>query len=570
MAISSGMIWEVRSGGADTNGGGFNAFTTTNWLTDGAISSANTTAPVLSSATYSFVAGDAGAWVYLSAGTNSIPGWYQIASVNAGAATLTATIGTAILPGPPLANNTVGGCGTAASLTSCTFSIDYSQQAAAKVIVDGATITATVQVTTTRVVLVGYTVTKADVGNTFNVLGGTGTKRIYEIVDANVAGNYWVLDQAGGTNTQTHTGRMGGALVLPGLAGQYHVGRNRIFLEDTSGASTTTYTTTSNSQNVVGGKITLAAGASGECTGIYGYTAGNRVSRASRPIFKNGSGTNPLIYCPNNTWWAEGIILDCNDVASAYGLQSSVYGVAYKIKVVNPAFSSNYVLKATGALAYQCEVDFTSGSGYGIEAGIGIGCVAWSTSNGFSIGFGGVGTYFGCAAYSLGTAATTGFSNVQAAVNCITYNVSTGFIGTSTTVQSFYANCFAELSSSYGFDFGATTTYRLSSLVNCGGFRNGTNYRNANVLLSGFVAVSGSSGSCFTNAAAADFSLDATAGEGLLLRGVGLAGPFGPLTGTYKTDIGLCTSANATVAGAGGVGPRVSFPLGAPTTSRGV
>ena len=41
---------------------------------------------------------------------------------------------------------------------------DYSQQAAPQVVIDGATITATVHTTTTQLNIVGYTVAAADVG----------------------------------------------------------------------------------------------------------------------------------------------------------------------------------------------------------------------------------------------------------------------------------------------------------------------------------------------------------------------------------------------------------------------
>ena len=42
---------------------------------------------------YSFVAGDVGSLLFIKSGTNWIPGWYPIASVLAGVATLNAAIG---------------------------------------------------------------------------------------------------------------------------------------------------------------------------------------------------------------------------------------------------------------------------------------------------------------------------------------------------------------------------------------------------------------------------------------------------------------------------------------------
>src|SRR6185503_9870086 len=91
-------IFEVRAAGSDTaNGGFFDPGQTAGMNTDGAATSATGNSPVFSSASYNFVAGDVGAWVYIALGTNWTPGWYQIASVASNVATLTATIGTAYL-----------------------------------------------------------------------------------------------------------------------------------------------------------------------------------------------------------------------------------------------------------------------------------------------------------------------------------------------------------------------------------------------------------------------------------------------------------------------------------------
>ena len=75
MALSGYLIWEIRPGsGSDNNGGGFDPSQTAGMLTDGAATSATGTAPVFTSASYNFVGGDVGAWVYIASGTNWIPG----------------------------------------------------------------------------------------------------------------------------------------------------------------------------------------------------------------------------------------------------------------------------------------------------------------------------------------------------------------------------------------------------------------------------------------------------------------------------------------------------------------
>src|SRR5690349_16220768 len=98
--------------------------------TDGAATSATGTAPVFSSASYNFVAGDVGAWVYIASGTNWTPGWYQIASVASNTATLEATAGVAYLA--YITPTTANGCATTTSPTGATWTIDYSQQNAAQ------------------------------------------------------------------------------------------------------------------------------------------------------------------------------------------------------------------------------------------------------------------------------------------------------------------------------------------------------------------------------------------------------------------------------------------------------
>src|SRR5258708_6538172 len=130
MAWAATAVGDVRpTAGSDTAGGFFDPNLATG-VADLAATSATTVSPVVTSATYTFVAGDVGAWLYIKSGSNWTPGWYPIASVSAGAATLTAGVGTAILSN--FTANTAAGCATTGSPTSGTGSIDYSQQNAAQ------------------------------------------------------------------------------------------------------------------------------------------------------------------------------------------------------------------------------------------------------------------------------------------------------------------------------------------------------------------------------------------------------------------------------------------------------
>ena len=134
MAIGSTTCFEVQNGtGSDSaNGGGFDPGATAGMATDLTATSANTSSPVVSSSSYTFAAGDVGALLFVASGTNWTPGWYPIASVSGGSATLTAGIGTAtlLLGGLPNTLNTAAGCAATASptvfLSSSCFSVSVS------------------------------------------------------------------------------------------------------------------------------------------------------------------------------------------------------------------------------------------------------------------------------------------------------------------------------------------------------------------------------------------------------------------------------------------------------------
>ena len=64
-------------------------------FTDLASANGNTSAPIVTSVSYSFVSGDVGNDIVITSGTNWTPGTYTIVSVLAGAATLNAAVGTA-------------------------------------------------------------------------------------------------------------------------------------------------------------------------------------------------------------------------------------------------------------------------------------------------------------------------------------------------------------------------------------------------------------------------------------------------------------------------------------------
>jgi len=210
MALSGDTCWEVRTGGSDSvNGGGFNPGNS-NFPTDGTVdtNTGNTASPVFSSASYNFVAGDVGAWVFIKSGTNTLPGWYQIASVASNKATLSAAIGAAVCYSTvAFYLNTAIGIATTGTPSSITWGIDYSQQNSAKIAFTDMVIDGT---TNTIFTSAGNPVGKNFVGNIIRVTGGTGfTQQYVEVVST--SGTQATCDKSLGTLSSTGgTGGLGG------------------------------------------------------------------------------------------------------------------------------------------------------------------------------------------------------------------------------------------------------------------------------------------------------------------------------------------------------------------------
>lgn len=115
MALSASTVWEVRTAGSDSNGGGFvTGAAGTDYsqqdaaqytFADLASTNGTTNPAVVSSASHNFVAADVGNIIQITAGTSWTAGFYQIVSVAGNAATLDRA------------------CGSAATLSSGTFAV---------------------------------------------------------------------------------------------------------------------------------------------------------------------------------------------------------------------------------------------------------------------------------------------------------------------------------------------------------------------------------------------------------------------------------------------------------------
>lgn len=206
MAFTATAIGRVRVSGVDTNGAFFDPGLVT--LTDLAATSGTGTAPVVTSASYNFVAGDVGSYVFIKSGTNWTPGWYEIASVAANAATLTATIGSVRLyAGTNDSVNTVTGCATTASPTGGTWSVDYTQQDTAEASASAGTSNASTTFTDA-----GALFTAAMVGNALRLASGTNGTVGYYFITAVASTTSITLDRNCSTGAMTNgVWKIGGA-----------------------------------------------------------------------------------------------------------------------------------------------------------------------------------------------------------------------------------------------------------------------------------------------------------------------------------------------------------------------
>jgi hypothetical protein len=297
MAVAASVIVEMRSDAtaSSVNGGGFNP-SGTGFLTDLTTDSntANTNSPVCSSASYNFVAGDVGHWLYIQSGTNWTAGWYQIASVASNKATLSAAVGEAeqITQTYIYGVNTVAGCATVGTPTNGTFTIDYSRGATALIAsTDGASVNGSAVLTSATG---GFTPVLC--GNYLRIASGTqALVGYYEIIGYTNANTLTIdRDCANSSNMSGATFKVGGA-VLPdttaftGLSASSSTISSYFFIKSGS------YTIGAGVSSVPGGNVAAKCRIEG-----YGTKRADKPSKSSWPVLSFGAnnfttGTNVWI-----------------------------------------------------------------------------------------------------------------------------------------------------------------------------------------------------------------------------------------------------------------------------------
>jgi hypothetical protein len=366
MALGASTVWSCNASATagNVNGGGFNT-ANANMLTDLTTDSntANTNSPVVSSATYNFVAGDVGAYVYIKSGTNWTPGFYLIASVASNKATLSAAIGEASQYSSTYNRyipNTVAGCATVGTPTSGTFGVDYSPLTTAKIsaVADFNAVGASTTLTSATA---GFT--PVMVGNIFHQTttgtGGFGIVGWYEIVSYTNATTV-VLDRTPNTGTASvnTTGYVGGAM-------SFNSTLDDDFLEAVIGGNFIFY---KNGSYTVGEAISVASTSSTITAPII--VIGYNTVRGDNPTPFGTSSSAPTISAGTNTftvgqfWQLEFIIVTATASTSlTIGTQS----VLRFCKLINTSTTAGRSALTVGAstLIYGCE--FVSQFGVGIS-----------------------------------------------------------------------------------------------------------------------------------------------------------------------------------------------------------
>lgn len=540
MAFSSSAVWEVESGASDSNGGGFDPGVT-GFPTDGTVdtNTGNTSAPVFSSASYNFVAGDVGAWIFIKSGTNSIPGWYKIASVASNKATLNAAIGAATLfsglsgatTAQQLTLNTAVGLATVGTPTNLTWGVDYSQQTGAKIAFTDMVIGGAVNTTFTSA---ANPVGKNFVGNVINVTSGTGFT-VQRVAVSSTSGTVATCDKSLGTLSSTGgNGNLGGAFASPALPGSVAGNSNTVAVK------AATYTITSASTSVTGGCFTSAATA----LSLVGYSTVrgdlDNVTHAlsSNPLLQaSGISTFTIAATTGQSSVFRNISVDGAALTSSRGFSGDTSGsTAINCSAVN--CTNTGILGFTSLIRCKASGCTTTGSGINARARA-HGCEAFdNTVTGFTTGAA-IGSFTNCLAYGNTGASSDGFfsanSNISL-IGCVAYgNGRDGFRLPSSTGSAALINCIAESNAGVGFSLGGANG---QAIVNCGYYGNGTDLSVASG--AAFVAIGtlAASGSVFANAAGDDFSLNDTSGRGLLLRAAGFPGSFPAVSTTSYLDVG--------------------------------
>lgn len=555
MGFSNGSIWEVQTGGDDTNfGGGFDSavggFATDLTCT---ANTGNTATPEVSTVSYTFLSADVGAWLFVKAGTNWIPGFYKITSVSGGKATLDAAIGKGLLytstsnVGPIIGVSTAVGVATVGTPTSGTWGVDYSQSTTARY----SSSTFSIDSVSNNIIRDSTnTVGKNWIGNIISITGGTGFT-VQRVVVASTGSGTLTLDKSAGTlSSSGGVGKLGGALATPGLLGALWVNGNMAFVK--SG----TYVLSTTTANASGGPINFAAFGSNTVQTIIGYNS-TRFDLGTPPVIQvpnSGTVTGVTVFSINGANTPSGLIAN---ITIDGQLQTTIKGfdgggrriLFFKCTAKNCTNNGFNNCLTSFCWATGCT---TTGAGFNAPSTGTAYCVATGNSlPGFV--FTAQAAAFGCIAANNSGASSDGFQfsdSTDLFVNCSAYgNGRDGFRNANGSGAVDPATCFGCVSEgNAGKGFGTSQAGNLI-LFNC--TENGNGAADAVTRYFGLIQTVAT---VFQNAAANNFALAMTA-SGRQAKSAALPGQatVDGLSASFQ-DIGAVQARWPMLAPAGGRG----------------
>lgn len=412
--------------------------------------------------------------------------------------------------------------------TSGTPGTDYSVQDSAQVTYTDLVIDGT---TNTKCTSAGTPFTSVHVGNVINITSGTGFT-VQRVQIMSVASSTATCDKSLGTLSSTGgNGVLGGALATPGKAGGLHVVGNSIYVK--SG----TYSLSS-TNNVAGGRITLADSPNGTTPGLLiGYNT-NRIpfNTDTRPTIRPSNNSMTCVNAQGYNYVLNLVIDNGNSVTGGTGILLSSGSRVENCDVTSPAIA--FDISTGSSFAYNCVARSAGTVGFSVGgASHALACYAKSCAIGFRTEFLNA-RISRCVAYG---STTSGFEFDWTNTfmdHCVAYGTTGGPGFNLIAVNGVgLVNCVAIGNSTYGFkDSVFNSTVRLQS---CAAYNNTTAATlNFNTSLNniGFITLTADP---FTNASSSDFTLNGTAGGGAALAGVGYPASFPGVTGTNAPDVGL-------------------------------
>jgi hypothetical protein len=332
--------------------------------------------------------------------------------------------------------------------------IDRSQQDEPHVVIDGATITATIHTAPAQLNLTGYTVILGDVGNFVQILTGASTNGFFEITAVDIPNNRWVLDRTVGTAGATITGRMGGAANGP----------QRIFLSAGAGHrywwKSGTYQQNNGNSGAEFGATLGTFATSAEPIFVRGYKT-TRGDDAERPLVLISGAGYATAYSVRvgQGWQVRGIEIDANALSgiiafSASGVRSTAIDCI--ARGCDGANGKGFeTINTECCAAYDCSTGGQGGTherlfvhnnvggsilGTGLASPVGVDrCIFVNIINPIT---GAPARVTNCVAYKTTNGFTAGSSYTHFD-NCISHTSTRGFYVASNTGHARFTNCFA-------------------------------------------------------------------------------------------------------------------------------